>query len=272
LRWQAKQAQNRLYQLYQKKRLEMSEEKPFLFSSEPIIGYRCFRWGACEDVGSLFDLVGIAPEGENPFAWARKKRLMSAAYQGVWPELQPMVAQCNADGRHHAAEKGCGCGLWAVKTKESALAYSYNYHAFIVAEVALWGRFIEHDKGWRGQYGYPQKVWVVEPAVLPARGWTHADYLEHARAIGEQYQIPAEIWKLDPVKPTKPARHNMPLTYTSTIAATAWSTSTTYAQQWPTPSVPPANPWPSTIVHPSELFSTITLPEQVAVYLTELPF
>lgn len=246
---------------------EKPEEKPFLFSSEPITAYRCFRWGACEDPGSLFDLCAVAPAGENPFAWARKDRLMSGAYSTVWPEYQAMHARC--EGRsHQVAAWGCGCGLWGVKTKELARSYSGQYGASIVAEVALWGHFTEHSRGWRAEYGYPQRLFVLEPFQFTASGWQEADYAEFAARLADQYGIPAETWKKGPPKPET-------RNYTSISAATASTSAYSYTMTTPTYSsvpVAPAPIWPSTIVHPSQLYPTIVLGKQIAVYKEDLPF
>lgn len=246
----------------------LPEPKPFLFSSEPIIGYRCFGWSAADDIGVLFDLLAKAPADENPYAWARKPRLHSVAYGDVWPELHPMEAECGAGGRHRPPGKGCSCGLWVVKDKDQARRYAGQYSASIVAEVAIWGRFVEHAGGWRGEFAYPQRIFVLEPALLDPHGWKHEEFVAWAEEVGGLYGIPAEVWKAEPRKPEKPKGRKLGRTNPGT--GRAWSAQIVTNIAAPAP--PSVYPWPASIVHPSQLYPTIVLPAQVAIYRHDLPF
>jgi len=49
-------------------------------------------------------------------------------------------------------------GVYAVKTHEAVEVSSYGYHNYVVGQVALWGRVIEHEHGYRAQYGYPSSL------------------------------------------------------------------------------------------------------------------
>lgn len=243
-----------------------------LFSSEPIIGYRCFRYGSAHDTNDLFRLCSVAPEMTNPFEWALKKRLLSASMDSAWVEYQPMVADCNGGyGQPHtgAAIRGCGCGLWAMKTKKQAREASHHYGAMVVGEVALWGHFVEHQFGWRAEYAYPQRLYVIEP-------WNPTDdrAVKLAESLLEQYGVPVEVWRDEEPK-RKKLKASKP---SATVTAFASGTSASFFQTFTSTvtmnpfSAAPEPVWPAAIVHPSELFKEITVPKAADVWVPELPF
>jgi hypothetical protein len=57
---------------------------------------------------------------------------------------------------HEAPQYDCQCGFYATKEPDEQWAtYSVVY-----GKVALWGRVIEHERGYRAQYAYPLELWV----------------------------------------------------------------------------------------------------------------
>lgn len=143
-----------------------SSDSDFYFSSEPLEGWRVFKLARAHQAGELFDAAANAPAGVNPFEWARRPRLQSVGVHATWPVRQPMVGHCldafgddeHVDGAHPAPHRECECGLWILKSYDDAVSTARNYTTRIVARVKLWGRFVELEKGWRAQYGYPVEV------------------------------------------------------------------------------------------------------------------
>jgi hypothetical protein len=68
----------------------------------------------------------------------------------------------------------------------------------VVGEVALWGRVIEHTKGWRAEFAYPRRLrltcpWCVRTGDWPAtpevvaidvHRWCHPTCANHAGRAG----------------------------------------------------------------------------------------
>jgi hypothetical protein len=86
----------------------------------------------------------------------------------------------------------CTCGIYAYKEKSRLLReikniYSglrlvaNNRYVPIYGEINLWGKVIEHEDGYRAQFGYPKRLWCT-PAIEPLAGW-----------IGYVYGVPCEV-------------------------------------------------------------------------------
>lgn len=71
----------------------------------------------------------------------------------------------------------CGCGYYSFKSLEDlATGYSLDdYREMVVGVVDIWGRVIEHEKGYRSEYMYPRELWISRP--------------EH-EYLGEMYGVP----------------------------------------------------------------------------------
>jgi hypothetical protein len=72
---------------------------------------------------------------------------------------------------HRSPEPGCTCGVHAIKDP-SRLARS-GRAAAVVGRVAMWGRVIEHTKGYRAEFAYPSRLrlvcsWCLWYGRLPA--------------------------------------------------------------------------------------------------------
>jgi hypothetical protein len=59
---------------------------------------------------------------------------------------------------HGAPNVDCSCGLYG--THEADLLRRTRTPA-VLGRVALWGRVIEHDLGYRAEFGYPQRLGLV---------------------------------------------------------------------------------------------------------------
>jgi len=93
----------------------------------------------------------------------------------------------------------CMCGIYAYKEKPRLLREIRNSISglrLVYGEINLWGKVIEHEDGYRAQFGYPKRLWCT-PAIEPLAGW-----------IGYVYGVPCEVmpsgdgqafrWKPDP--------------------------------------------------------------------------
>jgi len=117
----------------------------------PVVGHRVWQW---DDVG-LKSLNGE-----------------------LWSAKQPLSAVCRAATRnsisdlprtaHDAAELPglkCTCGVYAAKNIEHLNRCGYSKFA-VRGEVFMWGRMVEHERGWRAEFAYPKSM-VLLPAAIP---------------------------------------------------------------------------------------------------------
>jgi hypothetical protein len=101
-----------------------------------------------------------------------------------WRPMEPAEAVCKHARLHGAPNVDCSCGLHA--THEVDVLRRTRMPG-VLGRVALWGRVIEHEVGYRAQYGYPQRLTLVcqfcfwqwgslgsRPAVV---GWFPRDQL-----------------------------------------------------------------------------------------------
>ena len=117
----------------------------------PIIGYRVWQW----DAAGLKSLNGE-----------------------LWFPRQALSAVCKADTRnsisglartvHDVAELPsfkCTCGVYAAKNIEHIHKCGYGKFG-VRGEVFLWGRVVEHERGWRAEFAYPKSLALL-PAAIP---------------------------------------------------------------------------------------------------------
>ena len=96
-----------------------------------------------------------------------------------WRTGEPLEARCRlsefAHWRRHRANLRphdaphlkCTCGIYASKSLEHLRRPGYQ-RSLIYGKVLLWGTLVEHQRGWRSQYAYPQSF-LLPPEVLPVR-------------------------------------------------------------------------------------------------------
>ncbi len=112
----------------------------------PIVGYRVWQW----------DETGLRSlNGER------------------WLPGHPLTASCKADAcgsiaglskaTHDPAELpdfSCTCGVYAAKSIEHLRQRGYKRFG-VHGEVYLWGRVVEHERGWRAQFAYPKTLFLA---------------------------------------------------------------------------------------------------------------
>jgi hypothetical protein len=108
---------------------------------EPISGWRTWTLAGSRDV--------------------RRVRLLPIAGTGTpWPPRKPVHAACAHRARHRAPGIECTCGIHATHTTDP-LRRTRN--PAVLGTVALWGRVIEHELGYRAELGYPQRLALICP-------------------------------------------------------------------------------------------------------------
>jgi hypothetical protein len=106
----------------------------------------------------------------------------------TWPPLRAWRAECAQARDHDAPDPACVCGWHACRTLDDAveacarILHARDVQARRVAfgPVALWGRVIEHERGWRAQYAYPQALYVGAPELVSPLAKAYRVPVEHA--------------------------------------------------------------------------------------------
>ena len=120
--------------------------------------------------------MASATYGEPLIAWrtwnltARGRRLRLAPvgdHRMAWPPRERVRAVCARRRSHVAPDPTCTCGVHASK---SVAALQRARGPVVLGTVALWGRVIEHELGYRASFGYPQRLRLVCPICFWQRG------------------------------------------------------------------------------------------------------
>ena len=75
-----------------------------------------------------------------------------------WRPMQPAEAACKQARLHGAPNVDCSCGLHGTHRIEPL---RHTRYPAVLGRVAFWGRVIEHELGYRAQFGYPQRLTLV---------------------------------------------------------------------------------------------------------------
>lgn len=113
--------------------------------------------------------------------WTNTTSLISDLHFPPMEELPEGYHWSWEEVEHTVAEAGCSCGIYVVQDLKNT--FSYMQRNAVVCEIALWGQTTVANRGARGQYAYPQKMYVPE----------HLERM--ASAVAELYQIPVEKQK-----------------------------------------------------------------------------
>jgi hypothetical protein len=116
---------------------------------EAIDGWRAWDLSEDEDEGPLLHPVGDGVD--------------------VWVPRRPLAARCGARPLlslfrppHEAPDAACRCGIYAARSLD---VFDRSRPAWppppVVGTVALWGRVIEHERGWRAARAYPARLRLV---------------------------------------------------------------------------------------------------------------
>jgi hypothetical protein len=111
-------------------------ETPVATLAEPIHAWRTWTLLGSRD-GSRVRLAPIAGGGR------------------PWPPRRPAEASCTRHRSHVRPELDCTCGLHAVESPDELRR---TRDPAVLGTVALWGRIVEHEHGFRAALAYPQRL------------------------------------------------------------------------------------------------------------------
>ena len=96
-------------------------------------------------------------------------RLASVIHEADWPRRTDLIAACDLV-EHIAPDVECTCGIHAAD--EPALLWTYLHGrdepatvARVLGRVALWGRVVEHEHGWRAERAFPLSFVTGDPVL-----------------------------------------------------------------------------------------------------------
>jgi hypothetical protein len=123
---------------------------PVVEGTEPIDGWRMWRLGTTAD-----DRPSLLPAGSGGAdAWVPRRAVRARC--GV-PALLRRTRH-----PHDAPDPRCICGIHASRALGDAPRDVPAWPTPPVAgTVALWGRVIEHERGWRAAFAYPSRLALV---------------------------------------------------------------------------------------------------------------
>jgi hypothetical protein len=144
---------------------------------EPVVGWRV--WNLSEDGGG--PVLWPAGSGADP-----------------WPRGRPLEARCTVPRlvsgrrRHAAPDPRCRCGIYAADSPGIVGRERPAWPpAPVLGQVALWGRTIEHERGWRSRYAYPARLRLACPICAWVEPGTGRPAVVHA-FTGRLYPLCAE--------------------------------------------------------------------------------
>jgi hypothetical protein len=130
-----------------------------LMEAAPVVGWRA--WVVTETAAGL--------------------RLGSVLYDEVWTPGETALAACRRREDffaeplpdHETPGLQCGCGFHAAHDPADALSYLRGRDepttvCRILGEVAIWGRVVETQAGWRAAAAYPYRLYVPDEAIAGA--------------------------------------------------------------------------------------------------------
>jgi hypothetical protein len=116
-----------------------------------------------------------------------------------WPPLKRYEAECRLRAKHgDVPAAGCHCGIYAARDLETLgrLATPNLRAPLVVGKVALWGRIIPAELGYRAQFGYPKRLWLVWESLEPLVGHPGARRVGLAAAYGVPVEFCDAGWAL----------------------------------------------------------------------------
>jgi hypothetical protein len=117
--------------------------------AEPIEGWRTWNLSADRPAGPLLHPVGPGVD--------------------AWRPGHPPRARCGATPflslirpTHEAPDPNCTCGIYAARSLEEIERPRPAWPPPpVVGTVTLWGRIMEHERGWRAAFAYPSRLRLV---------------------------------------------------------------------------------------------------------------
>jgi hypothetical protein len=139
-------------------------------------------------------------------------RLASLVYHETWPVGTALAARCRRPlaalpwarlPLHEPPNRDCCCGIHAVHTVADAARYLHARSPHerrglsrVVGTVNVWGRIVEGERGWRGGFAYPERLFVPTTRRRRAAAAALWPYRLAAEAVAEElaaYGVPVEL-------------------------------------------------------------------------------
>ena len=82
--------------------------------------------------------------------------LLISSHETKWTPKEPQKAKCMRfySEKHESPDVRCTCGLYGVREAR-------NCQGSLLGAVEMWGRYVEHEVGWRSQFAYPVALSAV---------------------------------------------------------------------------------------------------------------
>lgn len=135
-------------------------------------------------------------------AWAIKEHngltyLSGCFYKVRWPRRKPMRGHCmtmwgkwyrtGSSGKwpHNTPDSYHSCGVYATKEEARARNYAKQAHISVFGRVAMYGRIVKHEHGYRAEYAYPTQLWVIDKE--------NVDAMDLAMVLESAYGVPTDV-------------------------------------------------------------------------------
>jgi len=125
---------------------------------EPVLGWRVWRLHVVDGEPTL------APTTPRP-DWPLREPIR-ASCTGSHTRLY-MVFNPELERFHRSPVLGCTCGVHAAKDPRRLARGVHG--AGVIGRVAMWGRVIEHSRGWRAELAYPWQLRLICVRCLRSR-------------------------------------------------------------------------------------------------------
>jgi hypothetical protein len=95
-------------------------------------------------------------------AWnVQDGQLVSPQTLTRWPAGEALHAQHDHEFATKCDGDSCHCGINAVHDPRRLVAEGYLHGQMVLGEVAVWGEVRTHERGLRGEVGYPVRLWAT---------------------------------------------------------------------------------------------------------------
>lgn len=116
--------------------------------SKYLIGYRAWVYNF---IGPQYDLCPISMSTSYAASYVQQTKMIATCYRtGIYAPFGSSWPPCPI-----SPGNDCSCGIYAVKSFRLVFDYVVEHPWYVFGKVALWGKVIEHEKGYRAEFAYP---------------------------------------------------------------------------------------------------------------------